>query len=439
MKNNLDRNHHKSPGIPLLLAGLGSPAATPSGALVHREGVQLFEIPIAAAGSWVKDGRQFSITAKDHADMVRNFAKRKNHQLVIDYEHASEMPEVAKGGPIPAAGWIHNLRAPGDGKTQLWALVEWTPEAESMIRSGEYRFFSPAIDWGAADKATGEPQGATLTSGALTNHPFLEELPPIMLTDGTVLTGFAGARTPPAANFRRLGSSAGLAQPKGETSMKKLKLAHLETGGGQGASHAVIDPENEQPLGILDHDDLAQYAAQHLGVNPDAQSIAEGAAAAANKQAASGVARTATLLSQIVRNGKVNNLRASELAREGQITLSEYIQIQEAEKLLDAGVQAGKVLPRDRAFFFRDALERPAEFSAYLANAAPVVQFSAAGIGASDQVPVDEEIDRGVKRLMSERGLSYALAMKEFLKQDRGLERRYQTAHSARESSDALR
>lgn len=439
MNATMTKNDHKSPGIPLLLAGLGAPAATPSGATVHRPGVQLFEIPIAATGNWVKDGRHFSITAQDHADMVRNFAKRKNHQLVIDYEHASEMPEVAKGGPIPAAGWIHSLREAGDGKAQLRALVEWTPEAESMIRSGEYRFFSPAIDWGAADKATGAPQGATLTSGALTNHPFLEELPPIMLTDGTVLSPGTTGPGLSNANSRRLGSPARLAHRKGETLMKKLKLAHLETGEGQGASHAVIDPDNEQPLGVLDHDDLAQYAAQHLGVNPDAQAIEEGDAAAGGKQAASSVARTSTLLSQIVRNGKLNNLRASELAKEGQITLSEYIQVQEAEKLLDAGVHAGKLLPKDRDFFFRDAFERPQEFSAYIAGAVPVVQFSAAGIGASDQVPVDEEIDRGVKRLMSERGISYALAMKEFLKQDRSLENRYHSAHSKRDGSDALR
>ena len=62
-------------------------------------------------------------------------------------------------------------------------MVEWTKEALGLIKSGAYRFFSPSIDWNYRDKATGEPQGATLTSGALTNHPFLEELPPIMLTD----------------------------------------------------------------------------------------------------------------------------------------------------------------------------------------------------------------------------------------------------------------
>src|SRR5438094_2177704 len=161
---------------------------------VRRGGKEFYEIPIALTGRWVKGGREFSITSDDLAAMARNFEKRKNDQIVIDYEHASEAPEVALGGPVPAAGWIHELSlVPGPSsfakdngqrtRDTLTALVEWTKEAFGLIKSGAYRFFSPSIDWNYRDKATGEPQGATLTSGALTNHPFLEELPPIMLTD----------------------------------------------------------------------------------------------------------------------------------------------------------------------------------------------------------------------------------------------------------------
>lgn len=146
----------------------------------------LAEIPIAITGSWVKDGHRFSITKEDLDDIVKNFDGRANGTVVIDYEHASERPEVAKGDAVPASGWIHNLSVKHDqedDKDTLWASVEWTPRAKEMIEGGEYRFFSPAIDWGAADKKTGRGKGATLTSGALTNHPFLEELPAIQLSD----------------------------------------------------------------------------------------------------------------------------------------------------------------------------------------------------------------------------------------------------------------
>src|SRR6266487_1086082 len=84
---------------------------------VRRGAQDLYEIPIALTGRWVKGGREFSITSRDLEAMARNFEKRKNDQVVIDYEHASEAPEVALGGPVPAAGWIHELRVRSSGFT----------------------------------------------------------------------------------------------------------------------------------------------------------------------------------------------------------------------------------------------------------------------------------------------------------------------------------
>lgn len=138
------------------------------------KGREVYEIPIAVTGSWVKGADHFSITSQDLDDMVRNFEKRLNEQVVIDYDHASENPDVARGHDIPAAGWIHSLRAENG---VLKATVEFTQLSKQRIANGEYRFVSPAIDWTAMDKRSGEPQGTTLTSLALTNHPFLEELP----------------------------------------------------------------------------------------------------------------------------------------------------------------------------------------------------------------------------------------------------------------------
>lgn len=148
---------------------------------VEWDGKATCAIPVCVAGGpWHRQGDSFSISDADLDSIVANFEKRKNSHIVIDYEHASEHPNAALGGPVPAAGWIHRLYKRG---TQLWANVEWTPQAEGMIKTGEYRFFSPALDWGFEDKTKGGIQGATMTSGALTNHPFLEELPPIMLSE----------------------------------------------------------------------------------------------------------------------------------------------------------------------------------------------------------------------------------------------------------------
>src|SRR5437870_4261745 len=271
---------------------------------IRRGGKEFYEIPIALAGRWVKGGREFSITSDDLAAMARNFEKRKNDQVVIDYEHASEAPEVALGGPVPAAGWIHELSlVPGPSsfakdngqrtRDTLMALVEWTKEAFGLIKSGAYRFFSPAIDWNYRDKATGEPQGATLTSGALTNHPFLEELPPIMLTDLAAdrVIGSSGHRVichsePFACHSERseesrsefsktrsldhppaLSAANGTPALQGETEMKQLSLKKLEDGPHAG-HHGVFD--EDEPLGFIDAGEFADYAAQNLDGAADA-------------------------------------------------------------------------------------------------------------------------------------------------------------------------
>jgi hypothetical protein len=142
----------------------------------------LKRIPLALMGRFVKGGQKFSITRETLAQIVRNFRKRLA-PTVIDYEHASEHPEDAAGGPVPAAGWIKTVDDAPDSNGVLWGQAEFTPRAQRMIADKEYQYFSPCINWGARDKHTGEPQGATLNSAALTNRPFLEGLPAIAMSD----------------------------------------------------------------------------------------------------------------------------------------------------------------------------------------------------------------------------------------------------------------
>lgn len=420
--------------MPVLLTGPGARLEDADKATAQ------FEIPIAVTGAWIKGDHSFSITHQDLGDMVRNFGKRRNHAVVIDYEHASEMPEVAKGGPVPAAGWIHDLRVGaqhsrmGSNNSTLYARVEWTPEAEQMIRSGEYRFFSPAIDWGAADKESGKPQGATLTSGALTNHPFLEELPPIVLSDGTVVTSSAVREFAPGVFAAKSGGAPGEEQE--ENGMKKLGLRPIPEGSENAGHHAVFEHGSEDPLGFITHDELSEYAAKHLGVNPDAledtgeNRSAERDDSTSLKADSRDAHRRSFFLREAVRKGKIDNHRASELAENGKITLADYIRAREAEKLIESAINDGKILPRDRAFFFYDALERPKDFQEYVRSAPPVVRLGVRGIGSGEALPVEEEINLGVKRLMSEKGLDYASALKEFLAANRALGDQYRHKYS---------
>lgn len=83
--------------------------------------------------------------------------------LVIDYEHQT-LNKEKNGQPAPAAGWIHALQWI-DGKG-LYALAELTEKAKEQIKAGEYRYFSPVIQYSAK---TGEV--TRLLMGALTNNP----------------------------------------------------------------------------------------------------------------------------------------------------------------------------------------------------------------------------------------------------------------------------
>jgi hypothetical protein len=76
--------------IAVLLTGEGTAVGTPPGFAMHRAGAQLRQIVVVVPRSWVKGDHSFSITKQDLADMQRNFEKRKNDMIVIDYELASE-------------------------------------------------------------------------------------------------------------------------------------------------------------------------------------------------------------------------------------------------------------------------------------------------------------------------------------------------------------
>ena len=76
------------------------------------ESVGLLRVPLAVTGKWVRGSTTFAITRQDLEDIVRNFRERQNGEINVDYDHASEMPEVAAGGPVPSAGRIVRLDPP---------------------------------------------------------------------------------------------------------------------------------------------------------------------------------------------------------------------------------------------------------------------------------------------------------------------------------------
>jgi phage I-like protein len=87
-----------------------------------------------------RDGRAWQLV--DPSALVLAF-QSAGIDLPVDYEHQNDKPEAKLHGPVPAAGWIKEVRADDDGG--VWGRVEWTATAAEMIGRKEYRYISPSF------------------------------------------------------------------------------------------------------------------------------------------------------------------------------------------------------------------------------------------------------------------------------------------------------
>lgn len=109
-----------------------------------------------------RDGRRFTLS--DPNAVIRTF-RADAVDLPIDYEHQIDKEEARLKGPVPAAGWIRELKVE---ETGLWARVEWTERARAMIASREYRYLSPSL---LVNRKTTEI--VKLKGAGLVHHPAL--------------------------------------------------------------------------------------------------------------------------------------------------------------------------------------------------------------------------------------------------------------------------
>lgn len=125
----------------------------------------------------------FRFDAEAFARIVANFRATVNQRVPVDYEHTSEvLPENVAQEGVPAVAWIVDLD--DRGAEGLWACFEWVDaKAVQYVRERRYLYVSPAVVFNAIDKASGQRIGARLTSVALTNHPFLDGLAPLVASE----------------------------------------------------------------------------------------------------------------------------------------------------------------------------------------------------------------------------------------------------------------
>lgn len=118
-------------------------------------------------------GENFVFT-RAHAESAKRWFDQMGRKLAVDYEHQSfDRFNTRSDGLRPAAGWIGGLEIRDEG---LWAVdVTWTERAGELLRSGEYRYFSPVIFWTDEDHS----DVAALGPVALTNDPAMRGVSPL--------------------------------------------------------------------------------------------------------------------------------------------------------------------------------------------------------------------------------------------------------------------
>jgi phage I-like protein len=419
----------------------------------------LARIPILVTGSWVKGGHQVSFTRDELAEAVDNFHKLSNHDLNVDYDHACEDLERAAGEPTPSAGRIvaldppEQFHAPDDAPSSgakpryiLYGRYEPTARARTLIKNREYRYVSAAFAKDYPDRKTGESQGLTLTSVALTNQPFLDELPEIWLSragiedSGSEVRGSgqrsanSESRIPnsevenrkpqildPGINLksRISGPESGNSRsrvPKPEISTRLSaeqggKMAKLTLKCSAEGTHDVYDGDNK--VGEIDNSHLCDYAAKHVA--PDGANVkgnlsthnsgfySDAYASFAREVGAEGrskeeirglvtlalhpVKAEVTLLSEVIGvDGRLDSSRLDALDDSGKISRSAWRRAKEAEQRVQNAFSRGQITPATMATGapLRLALSDTAAFKALVEDRSAVVRPNAViGLGGS--------------------------------------------------------
>ena len=371
----------------------------------------VIRVPLAITGQWVRGATTFTITREDLEAIARNFRERQNGEINVDYDHASEMPEVAAGGPVPSAGRIVRLDPPEAVGAQhaaplrgdrhiLYGWYEPTARARELLENREYRFISPAIEWNAPSKRTGRGQGTTLTSVALTNRPFLEELPQIRLSD----PGFQLVGEPSGLprQGRTLPYQSGGKPPHSKGGV--MKNVSLSADGG----HIKLVHEDFEDEYYLNPDDLRSC----LG---EAGFLATEAGPAATIP----YAQARALLSEADAHGKF--IPAAEVFRA------------QADQELEAAVRAGRILPRQRDDWRKIALSDLPTFRKLMSAQKPVVPLAPVGLAGTPPGDVQAQVKFLAEQRMRERQITFGQALSDLGREQPDLVQQYRRAVSGNE------
>jgi phage I-like protein len=330
----------------------------------------LVRIPLAKLGRWFKGKLQFSITRADVSTIVANFRKRAA-DVVIDYDHGTEYA-AGSGQPVPASGWLKEIEPETDGSGILWGLAEFTAKAREMLRAKEYKYVSSVINWGARDKTSGEQQGATITSVALTNVPVLEQMPAIALSE-------AGWVVEESTERR-------------EAMVKKLILADRAAC----TARAILEDGTETVLSVE-------------GLTPEVQ--------------------PKVIQLSDVKRATDGRFDFAALSESEHSIAPEVFRAMTVQQELDAAVKEGKITPAERPAIEVLALNDLPKFREFVAGRKKQIDLSETGLSGgagegADLVKIDAQIDQKAREKMAaDKGLDYNQALRIALNENPGLRR----------------
>jgi len=308
------------------------------------------QVMLARVGTWLGHPRAVEIVDAERLRSARDYFERHyaahGADLVIDYHHASARP--APGGPsAPAAGWISamELRAGGE---ELWGRVQWTTQAANQIAERQYRYLSPVLRFGAPDRVSGEPVPMYIHSVALTNTPFLTELE--SLNEARAMDGEGESNSTPEGG-ERMSLLEGIAEAldlEPEQVASRLGLQNAISGADEpGNTDGTVA---EAILALADRQlPVSPAVANALGVAPDADETQVRASIIRLKAPGAGLEAVRRALGLDGEAAEADVLNAIGELRESR-------RRDEAARLVDEAVEAGRIPPAHREFYLREAL-----------------------------------------------------------------------------------
>ena len=335
-------------------------------------------VMLARVGEWRghPSGVQ-TVTREDLASALAYYRRhyQANHSdLVIDYHHASTAAPLVMA---PAAGWISDMEL-REGGSQLWGRVLWTAEAAADIAARRFRYLSPVFSFGRPDRITGEPVPMRLHSVALTNTPFLTELPALN-EDAAPGGGFRRDRKGLSMNVLTLLATA-LGVPGADVA-KALGIA--EASDDEAVANAIMAcvarrDELEEQAGRL-----PEFVANDLQVAPDADQTTVRAALLRLRAPNAGMAavRGKLGLPHEAPDAEVLNAIAA---------LQESHRRSEAEELVDKAIQEGRIPPSTREWWLNAAIADIAAARATIESMPPIIAHTDMLAGANRTGPAGE-------------------------------------------------